>query len=307
MAVRWRKYNALCKDVPCNGKKGKHCPGDRTKKLTGEHKICGTWCIEFFDDSKQWQSLTFKDVRCKTDAEKWLALFISDRERGQLKLPKKKIVPTLAEYSKTYLELHKNVKENTLSMKKRAINTFVRYLGSYSLEKISPFIIEKFRHERKEKDAVKDSSLNTDIAILSHVFTTAVAGGLLEKNPCKDVKRLRVSQTKDRILSESEIALILERTQGKDKLLILVSLFSGLRLNDVLRLTWKDIDFAKGIIMVTQSKTGKLVSIPLSECMAEELIRYGNSIQEGRIFETRDVNMRLSQSTANILAGCLRV
>ena len=152
MAVRWRKYNALCKDVPCNGKKGKHCPGDRPKKSTGEYKTCGTWCIEFFDDNKQWQSLTFKDVRNKTDAEKRLTLFISDRERGQLKLPKKKLIPTLAEYSQVYLGLYKNAKENTTRTKASVINSLVRYLGNYQLDKLSSFVIEKFRIERKEKD-----------------------------------------------------------------------------------------------------------------------------------------------------------
>ncbi len=289
MAVRYRKYYQQCKDVKCTGKKTRACP-ETPKKENGQYKACGVWCIEFFDDSKQWQSLTFKDVRNKTDAEKRLSLFISDRERGQLKLPKKKLIPTLAEYSQVYLGLYRNAKETTQKTKSSVINNLYRYLGNYQLDKLSSFVIEKFRIERKEKDQVKDGTINDDIAALNHILNTAIRDGILDKNPCKDVKRLKVSQTRDRILSESEIALILEQTQGKDKLMILVSLFTGLRLNDVLRLTWKDIDFAKGIITITQSKTGKLVSIPLSDYLAEELTRYGSGVQEGRIFESRDIS-----------------
>ena len=100
--------------------------------------------------------LTFKDIRNKTDAEKRLTLFISDRERGQLNLPKKKAIPTLAEYSKTYLEIHKTAKENTFAMKKMAVNALVEYLGEYRLDKITSFVIAKYRVERK---AVKG---NTD-------------------------------------------------------------------------------------------------------------------------------------------------
>src|SRR4030067_3106094 len=115
MAVRFRKYYKECKPIKCTGRRSRQCP-ETPKRSNGEYKTCGAWCIEFFDDQKQWQSLTFKDIRNKSDAEKRLTLFISDRERGQLKLPKKKAVPTLAEYAKTYLALHKGAKENTLAI-----------------------------------------------------------------------------------------------------------------------------------------------------------------------------------------------
>ena len=89
---------------------------------------------------------------------------------------------------------------------------------------------EGYRIDRKEKDRVKDSSINIDISILSHVYTTAIKAGIVDKNPCKDVKKLKVIQTKDRILNQSEIALLLDKLHGKDRLMILVGLFTGLRL-----------------------------------------------------------------------------
>ena len=136
MAVRLRKYFQQCKPIPCNGRQGKHCPGDRPRnKLNGQYRVCGHWAIEFFDDTKKWQSLTFKDIRNKTEAEKRLAMFIGDRERGKLNLPKKKVIPTLLEYSKTYLELHRGAKENTLAMKKRVVNAIAKYLGVISFRR----------------------------------------------------------------------------------------------------------------------------------------------------------------------------
>lgn len=101
------------------------------RRANSAYKACGVWCVEFFDDNRQWQSLTFKDIRNKSDAEKRLTLFISDRARGQLKLPGKKAMPTLVEYARTYLELHKGAKENTLAMGKRAVGVLVRYPGEH--------------------------------------------------------------------------------------------------------------------------------------------------------------------------------
>ena len=110
-----------------------------------------------------------------------------------MNLPKKKLIPTIAEYSQKYLEHCRNGKENTRLLKQSIINSLVRHLGSYPLNKITAFIIEKYRIDRKEKDKVKDSSINVDIAVLSHIFNTAIKAGILDKNPCRDVKKLKVT------------------------------------------------------------------------------------------------------------------
>ena len=285
MAVRFRKYFQQCKPVQCTGRRSKQCP-EAPKRSNGEYKTCGVWCIEFFDDNKQWQSLTFRDIRNKTDAEKRLTLFISDRERGQLNLPRKKNIPSLKEYSETYLECYKAAKENTFASKKRVVNALVEYLGDYRLDKITPFVIEKYRIDRKGKAAVKDGTINDDVTVLSHVLTTAIKAGIVEKNPCKDIKRLKVTQVKDRILSQAEIALLLDELQGKDRLMVLVGLFTGLRLGGVLSLSWNDIDFTSGII-TSSHKTGKLVSIPMSEYLRSELQSYGKHSTGDMVFEVR--------------------
>ena len=256
MAVRFRRYFKQCKGKRSEGDrygkvivKGVECDGKRSRLCPeGVPSPCGRWLIEFFDDHKQWVSLSFKDVRSKKDAERRLSMFIADRERGKLSLPKKKVTPTLSAYGQIYLDFCKNDKENTYLLKLRMVTTLTRHLGEYPLDKITPFIIEKYRINRKEKDGVKDSSINIDIAILSHIYSVAIKAGIVEKNPCKDVKRLKVTQTKDRVLSQSEIALLLDKLQGKDRLMVLVGLFTGLRLGGVLSLSLNDIDFTRKII-----------------------------------------------------------
>jgi integrase len=204
-------------------------------------------------------------------------------------LPRKKVIPTLTEYSRTYLELYKNVKENTRIMKKSITTSLVKYLGDYSMDKITPLIIEKYRLERKEKDGVKKSSINVDIAILGHVFNTAIKSDIMDKYPCSQVKRLRVTQTRDRVLTAEEIALLFDRLQGKDRLLILVGVFTGVLLGEVLRLKWTDIDFDKGLLSFVQGKTGKLITIPFSSYLAGELSSYKEVNPGGKIYESREI------------------
>jgi integrase len=236
MGVRLKKYFKQCKEISCTGKRNKACP-ETQKRQNGQYKTCSAWAVEFRTDGK-WVSLIYSDVRSRSDAEKRLSLVITDRERGVLNLPNRKAVPTLGEYCKAYLELHKGDRENTRLGKERGVNALTSYLGEYRLD-------------RKEKDGVKDSSINIDISVLSHVLNTAVKAGIIDKNPCREVKKLKVTQTKDRVLNSEEIALLLNKLRGKDRVMILTGLFTGMRLNEVIGLKWNDIDFQKGLITVT--------------------------------------------------------
>ncbi len=295
MAVRFRKYFKQCKGkrqagdrygkvvggIDCEGRRGRHCP-------EGIPQPCGKWLLEFFDDKGRWVSLSFKDIQNRKDAEKRLSLFIADKERGKLNLPKRKIIPTLSEYGQTYLDLCRNDKENTYTLKLCMVTTLTRHIGTYLIDKITPFIIEKYRMERREKDGVKDSSINIDVAILSHIFTTAIKAGIVEKNPCKDVRRLKVTQVKDRVLNQSEIAILMDRLKDKDRLMVLVGLFTGLRLGGVLSLSWNDIDFNNGIIS-SNHKTSKLVNIPMSGYLRDELEGYRRHSTGDTVFESREI------------------
>ena len=296
MAVRFRKYFPQCrgkrtkgdrydrvivKGVECEGKRSKHCP-------QGLPMPCGVWAIDFRHPDGRWVSKVYPEIRNRTEAEHFLSIIKTDILRNKFNLPGEGAIPTLKEYSRRYLELHRGAKENTLAMKQRGINALIAVLGDRSLNKITPFIIEKYRIERKEKDSVQDSSINIDISILSHIYNVAIKAGIIEKNPCKDVKPFKITQTRDRVLSQPEIALLLDKLQGKDRLMVLVGLFTGLRLGGVLGLSWYDIDFTKKIIS-SSHKTGKLVSIPVSDYLSKELLKWKENNSGDMVFETRKI------------------
>ncbi len=294
MGVRYRKYFDLCKDINCKGKRGKHCPSDRPRRLSGELKKCGSWVIELFDESGRWKTLSFRDVRNKRDADKRLALLVGDRERGLLRLPKKQNIPTLAEYCRQYLDNAKNEKENTYLGKKRVVKTLTKYLGTYRLDKITKFLVEKFRIDRKKIDSIKDNTLNTDIDVLRNILNRSVEEGIIDINPCSKVKKLKVKQERDRVLTGKEITHILDSLKGtKDRLMILIGLFGGLRLGEVLSLKWNDVDFIKNELIFIQSKTGKLLKIPIADSLFKELVEYRENSENERLFDNGEVNKNL--------------
>jgi integrase len=294
VGVRFRKYLPLCKDIDCKGKKRRYCPQDRPKnKLNGKYKKCGTWVVELFDEANRWQSVVFRDITNKRDAERRLAILIGDRERGMLRLPRRRNMPTLAEYCNQYLENARNDKENTFLCKARAVKAITKYLGDYKLDSITKFIIQKYRIERKDKDSVKDVTINSDIDILCNIFNRAIDEGIIDKNPCSKIKRFTIEQKRDRVLTGDEIAIIFEKLKGKDRLMVLIGLFGGLRLGETLSLGQKNIDFSRNVITFIQIKTGKLIDVPISNFLAQELKEYIVNHPDERLFDSRDVNVSL--------------
>jgi len=181
MATRFRKYFKQCKGKRSEGdrygkvvEKGIECDGKRSKVCPeGVPSLCGAWAIDYRELNGRWVSKVFPCIN-KTQAVELLEEIRGNIRRQIFGLPIKKQIPTLGEYAKIYLDLCKNEKENTFAAKKRAITPLICSLGEYQLDKITPFIIEKYRITRKEKDGVKDSSINIDIAILSHIYTVAI-------------------------------------------------------------------------------------------------------------------------------------
>ena len=295
MAVRYRKYFAQCKEIKCNGKAKKSCP-ERPIKKNGEYCKCGHWVVELFDENRRWQSLTCKDIRNKSDAEKKLVIYVADRERGVLNLPSKKKAPLFSDYCNDYLSTIKHAKENTKISAERAVSVLTEYLGKYKIDKLTETIVRgEFVDKRLDK-GLKNSTINQDVLSLKIILNTAVKKGIIKENPC-DIKLLKVQKQRDRILSKGEISLIFSKLEGKGRVMVLTSLFTAMRLSEVISLRWDNIDFEQNLITFMQNKTGKTVTVPLSRILTNELTTYKASsdiLLNGRIFESKEVNTRLT-------------
>ncbi len=75
--------------------------------------------------------------------------------------------------------------------------------------------------------------------------------------------------------------------------MVLIGLFGGLRLGEMLRLKKGDIDFSKNLITLVQTKTGKLISVPISDFLAQELKEYKENCTDEYLFESGEINHSL--------------
>lgn len=113
---------------------------------------------------------------------------------------------------------------------------------------------EVFR--KLSKKGLSARTINKRLVLLKQIFNFAVKRDLLDKNPARNIKNLKVQPPKDLFLSDSEIKLLLNKSRHEwFHGAILMALNTGMRIGEVAGLQWDMIDFENKIINVTRNMT----------------------------------------------------
>lgn len=65
---------------------------------------------------------------------------------------------------------------------------------------------------------------------------------------------------------------VVDEDHGHLRQIVLVAIHSGLRLSEILNLTWQDVDIDRGILTVVNSKSGKSRHIPMNRTLTGTLL-----------------------------------
>lgn len=100
------------------------------------------------------------------------------------------------------------------------------------------------------------SSVNSIITIIQNSMKTALVLGLISKNPAENIRRPKIVEKRIECFSTKEQYYI-ERAVISDRRLylrgVVLCLYTGLRIGELLALTWNDIDFRNKMLVVTKS------------------------------------------------------
>jgi integrase len=171
---------------------------------------------------------------------------------------------------------------NRVYPRKRNVNpNLLSHFGQVRLNKITSLMIEGYKAHRLQ--TVKPSSVNREIAIIKHCFSQGMLWGLTDRQPCRGVKLLKETP-KDRWLTYAEEALILSQSPDWLKPIILIDINTGLRLSELMSLTWEDVDLDRRALTVRKSKNGEIRVIPLNSQTHQTLrgIKLGGT--NGKVF-----------------------
>lgn len=233
----------------------------------------------------------------KKDAEVELAKFVTEVQNG-LVVDGKSL--KFSEFTEIWKRDYgsKELAPSTYKRYCRMLETrLLPYFGHFYINKIRPTDIMKF-YDLLEKDTqlvrkqgnngTKTKKPLSGKTILEHhrllraMLHRAVYWQLIVSNPAERVQAPRAKKPKRRSYDDEQTKILLENLEQlsiedtKYKVAIILTVFTGVRLGELMGLEWQDIDFKNGIISINRSSQylsdmGVFTKVPKTESSIREI------------------------------------
>ena len=201
-----------------------------------------------------WEKLTESN---KAQARTFLNYLLIQQESG----PAEEAVPVktpFSDYIEKWFNLYKTGLAKTtvsfyLAKKRRLLKAF----GEMYIEDITPDDVQRFISERSATCSKK--TVHHDLATLRDVMNSAVADGLIQKNPAKDHRihnSAPLSNGTDALKKEQIAAIqrdIPTLADPVERCLIALLAYTSMRREEVLGLKWENVDFRRNIIRIERA------------------------------------------------------
>ena len=132
-------------------------------------------------------------------------------------------------------------------------NHIIPCIGALELKDVRGFHIQKVYNTMIDEKKLSPKTVKDAGGIMHKAFAIAVKQKLIQSNPCDDAETPKVIKRKIKPLLDNEIPLFLAAIEDKPmRNAFAACMFLGTREGELLGLSWKHIDFKKGIISIEQ-------------------------------------------------------
>lgn len=179
--------------------------------------------------------------------------------------------PKFEDFTKIYLERRKHMRSQRRD--NLSARNLMSYFKSKELMSINSSHILDYISFRLKK-GVTNATVNRELACLKRMYALAVKWGDANFNPAKDVELLEEPPGRTRYLTESEANELIQHADAHLKPILITALNTGMRLEELLSLHWKNVFIDSVItpyIEIQKTKNNKSRSIPLTDDMVNLL------------------------------------
>ena len=233
----------------------------------------------------------------KKEAEIELAKFVADGQKGRSVEGKSLKFSEFTEiWKRDYGS--KELAPSTYKRYCRMLETrLLPYFGHFYVNKIKPTDIMQFYDllskdtqlvRKKDNDGNKTLKPLSGKTILEHhrllraMLHKAVYWQVIVSNPAERVQPPKAKKPKRKYYDDDQCKILLENLEQLDeeqikyKTAIILTVFTGVRLGELMGLEWNDIDFRNGIVSINRSSqyladTGVFTKVPKTESSIREI------------------------------------
>lgn len=196
---------------------------------------------------------TYEEKR-KLDKEK------DEEERASKEQTKLEGVTISDLFNNEYIKLAETDKAaNTTRRERYLFRDYIEsVIGNLPVKDVNKGHVEEIKSAAIEKK-LSPATTNLILATVRQLLNFAIEKDIIEVNPVKKVKKIKIDNKRVRFLTEDEAEKLLNSIREKSEDVYRITLFSlhmGLRAGEIFSLTWADIDLENGTIFIKDTKTG---------------------------------------------------
>lgn len=225
-----------------------------------------------------WMTFTHngKQIRRSTEtSDRRLAEAIEAKVK--VKIIEGRYFDVLEERERTFSEMMERFKGEHVAKKasQRSYRGYIKnldpFFGHYTLAEITPKRIVQYKAKRYA-DGVGPATINRELAAMKKAFNLAIR----EWEWCRDNPVTRVSMEKennqrDRWLSSEEEERLFAVSAEWLREILTFAIHTGMRMQEILSLTWEGVDLFRKTVTVFRSKNGERRTIPTNRTVFELL------------------------------------
>lgn len=207
----------------------------------------------------------------KTQAFRTLDKVRSKVLSGEYKLVGRATNPKIDAFAETYLSRHEDLRSHVRDA--LSVRTLLKEFSGNVLSQITPPAIEDYIAKRRS-EGLSNASINRELACLKRMYNVAIKWGDAKRNPVVDVDFLKEPPGRTRFLTEEEASMLLLNCSEHVRPIVYVALKTGMRLQEILGLTWNRVYIETVIdpyLEIEMTKNNKNRFVPLDDDTAELL------------------------------------
>lgn len=228
----------------------------------------GTWYVRFQVGGVRIRK-AIKEARTKTQAERAERVLRNELfERTWGETGQRNFADFVEKVYKPHARQHKR----GFNVERSVLNALLESFGKLRLAEVTPQVVLQFQQHRESGITTRGkqrsrATVNRDVAVLSAIFKLAGRLGEVKENPVSKIQYFGNLPKRDRVLSDDEEVLLLERMKDNKDLRrkFEILLYTGLRRSELFLLQWRDVDLELGRLRLREetTKTGTQRTTPL--------------------------------------------
>lgn len=183
-------------------------------------------------------------------------------------------VVTLGQWASEYKAIEEVTRLRSYKERCQRIDqVIVPFFGSQRLlQELTAKDVEAFRQERGKDRAV--ATVNVDHNILKHMLKQAMKRDLITRNAASLVAAPQPKNARNRVLEPEEWERLYSASPEWFKPVLLTGYHVGMRVEEILTLTWDRVDLEKGRIFLPGhlTKTGQDRVVPMTPTLRQQLL-----------------------------------